>query len=194
MTPTFIALDMDGVVADFSMGVEQLVGIPGFARQLDAERSNPHAGENLLTDAHWAQIQAAGPNWWATLPSLSQRFPSCPTAKELYDWAVKRVGRGNVAFVTAIGGETAEAAAAGKLRWLRHQLVDPTFLDVVLTKAAFKHHLAHKKAFLIDDHPKNCERWRERGYAFQYDARVIQSFSFVRPWSDVLDMAIGDPS
>jgi hypothetical protein len=163
MTPTFIGIDMDGPVADFSWGVEQLAVEPGLAEILDVARTQtPPPRPHPLTNAHWDAIFNAGAAFWASLPPIEERFPNLLSARALFDEMASLVGRDNVAFVTAVSNKTAETSASGKIAWLRKYLGNG-FDNFVITRAEQKRFLAHPSAVLIDDHPRNCKEWRDAG-------------------------------
>lgn len=164
MTPTFIGIDMDGVVADFNKGVENLVLAPGLASTLDAARlMTPPPSPHPLTREHWNEILNTYESFWSALPPMTMRFEHLLTARELFDAMAGIVGKDNVAFVTAVGGPTARWAAQGKIAWLRAAMGDKGFENFVVTKAEHKRLLAHPSAVLIDDHPRNCQQWRDAG-------------------------------
>ncbi len=140
-----IFLDMDGVFADFSGGIEKIF-------------PEPHSEEKYETDPKykkemWKKIgeyQKEGGELWYGLDMMSD-------GQELWDYVKKH----NPTFLSATGRSRHKETADEKRRWL-----DDKFGNVpaIFVKAAAeKHKEADKHHILIDDKMKAIDPWVNAG-------------------------------
>jgi 5'(3')-deoxyribonucleotidase len=158
-----IAIDMDGVVADWvisaaAVGVSEEYRSEWISRH-DHRLDNMH---EVNDDDVKAAIVRAGVDFWVDMPTTSERFHGLPTPAQMYHNACKIVGEGNVYFLTAVGDDTAPDASKGKVLWLRKHLGND-FSEFFLCRARNKRRLAARGRMLIDDHPKNIDQWQTDG-------------------------------
>ena len=157
--PTQIAIDMDGVVADWNFSAS-LFGVDAayraeWLRCQDLRIAVPTEVDDQEVKR---RIIDAGVAFWSSLPMTCERFPHVPHPADLYHRACKIVGEGNVYFLTAVGDDTAPAAAMGKVMWLR-KILGNDFSEFFLCRARNKAKLSAPWRVLIDDHPRNIQQW-----------------------------------
>ena len=135
-----VFLDMDGVLADFELGLQEMLGhkidLKGVSDVYDNKKRE-------LTSKH-----------------LFRNLKPLPDAWKLVDWALNSGIHTEI--LTAAGTINRTIVIKDKIDWIKeyctdHWIIIPTFKGS--QKAAF----AHSKAVLIDDRPKNIECWVEAG-------------------------------
>jgi 5'-nucleotidase len=136
-TKPTIFLDLDGVMADFNRGFEELNGI------------NPHDLEHDRSQI-WVMI-GQWPTYWEDLPLM-------PGAHDL--WA--RVSQHDLVVLTGCPRDGYDVAAAGKRRWVaRHW---GPHIEVITCKSDDKQSFMRSpRDILIDDWSANIERWENAG-------------------------------
>ena len=143
-----IFLDLDGVCCQWWESALRL--FPDAAAPAEGPLSywvSDHIGvHKSVVDA---AVDAAGVEWWASLPEY-------PWFNTLYDSLCKLGPK--VVFLTASGHF--KHAPNGKLKWLQSRL-GSSFDDFVITR--HKHLLANPLAVLIDDSPDMIRRFSEAG-------------------------------
>jgi 5'(3')-deoxyribonucleotidase len=166
-----ILLDIDGVCNRFVYHAFQHVGITDFTESdypvqcgFDVvEAINTIAGEpRYFPSLFWDSLDR---QFWATIP-VSQEFT------DLLMWAVNRVGKRNVYFLSA----TARSAdsAAGKVEWIQKNA--PYWLQRQYLLGPSKAICANESTLLIDDREKNVEEFVQAGgYAWLMP----------RPWNNM---------
>lgn len=146
-----IYLDMDGVLADFDAGIIAGGGVP--VPHVKARSAMTPA--ELKADDKIISIMGA-PDFFARLPVLKG-------ADRLLE-AVALIPDADICILSAVPGEPLDSASCidGKYRWLRQHA--PLLANrAIFCRAREKQDYANSDAILIDDHPRNCSEWRERG-------------------------------
>lgn len=142
-----IFLDLDGVLTDFDAGVCALLG----CEEPDGPTRSGRKIEDVLELGHaglWQRIDAAGPRFWAELPST-------PWADELVRLARRA---GEVVIATAPSNDP--SASSGKVRWM-HRRFGARFRSFAITPR--KDLLAAPGRLLIDDTRKHVEGFAAQG-------------------------------
>ena len=130
-----IYCDMDGVLADFERGYEELTGI-----ELQGE-FNPEGTE------FWDPIQKAGVKFWAGLKWMSD-------GQRLWDYIKNK----DTKLLSAPSRD--QSSRIGKHVWVKHKIPGT---KLILRYASQKQELAEPNAILIDDRKKNIEQWEAAG-------------------------------
>jgi hypothetical protein len=129
-----IYCDMDGVLADFESGYEELTGI-------DLK------GEFKKGDDFWDPIKVAGIGFWAGLKWM-------PGGQELWDYLKPF----NPQLLSAPSRE--QSSRIGKHVWVKHKIPGT---KLILRYANQKQQLATPESILIDDRQINIDQWEAAG-------------------------------
>ena len=129
-----IYCDMDGVLADFESGYEELTGI-------DLK------GEFKKGDDFWDPIKVAGVGFWAGLKWM-------PGGQELWDYLKPF----NPQLLSAPSRE--QSSRIGKHVWVKHKIPGT---KLILRYAKQKQELATPESILIDDRQINIDQWEAAG-------------------------------
>ena len=129
-----IYCDMDGVLADFESGYEELTGI-------DLK------GEFKKGDDFWDPIKVAGVGFWAGLKWM-------PGGQELWDYLKPF----NPQLLSAPSRE--QSSRIGKHVWVKHKIPGT---KLILRYANQKQQLATPESILIDDRQINIDQWEAAG-------------------------------
>jgi len=140
-------LDVDGVLADFSLGVSKLFEMPGFV----PSRWNFFDEMNLSEDDFWAKVDAVGDDFWADL----EPTPEFPDIISLVEEAF---GVERVCLLTSPNANP--RCLAGKLKWIKQHL--PQYSRQYLMAPA-KPFVGDARSLLIDDSDANVEKFLARG-------------------------------
>lgn len=148
-----IYLDIDGVCTNF---IEACIIANGFnSKEVLELWKNEYRGEfrafkvlGISNKDFWKNIEKKGEEFW------SQMEPY-PWFLELYE-KLNTVGK--VHFLSS--PSMAPNSLSGKLKWLQ-KYFGRDFRDYIITPN--KELLAHKNAYLIDDYPKNVEKFKVHG-------------------------------
>lgn len=142
-------VDLDGVLCDFVSGVCDL-----------HDRENPYDDPGNLGVYEFSKLWGMTPEefygptrsreFWANLVPYGD---AGETMRLLSGW----LGPENVAILTSLANAE---AAAGKYDWVARHF--PDYLGRLMV-ARCKHFCAHPRAMLLDDDPRNCERFRAWG-------------------------------
>lgn len=127
-------IDLDGVLAAFSKGYQDLTGI-----NLE--------GKFLNTPEFWNHIDEAGIDFWANLEWM-------PDGKELW----KYVKKYNPKILSAPSRQ--ESSRIGKQLWVEKHLPGT---ELILCPAHLKRNYADSDSFLIDDRLETIEQWDQAG-------------------------------
>lgn len=131
-------VDMDGVLANFEQGYDDIVG--GRAQW-------PSKADD---DAFWNPIIDT-PNFWRNLKPM-------PDYRELWAYVSQH---DYVAVLSSPGTHDRSRAIVEKREWLHHHLGYST--NVVFKHSKDKQHFACPNSILIDDYGANVRRWIEAG-------------------------------
>ncbi len=129
-----IYCDMDGVLADFESGYEELTGID-------------LRGEFQKGDDFWDPISKAGVGFWAGLKWM-------PDGQELWDYLKPF----NPVLLSAPSRE--DSSRIGKHVWVKHKIPGT---KLILRYAKQKQELATPESILIDDRQVNIDQWEAAG-------------------------------
>ena len=129
-----IYCDMDGVLADFESGYEELTGID-------------LRGEFKKGDDFWDPIKAAGVGFWAGLKWM-------PDGQELWDYLKPY----KPDLLSAPSRE--QSSRIGKHVWVKHKIPGT---KLILRYAKQKQELATPESILIDDRQVNIDQWEAAG-------------------------------
>ena len=129
-----IYCDMDGVLADFESGYEELTGID-------------LRGEFQKGDDFWDPISKAGVGFWAGLKWM-------PDGQELWDYLKPF----NPVLLSAPSRE--QSSRIGKHVWVKHKIPGT---KLILRYASQKQELATPESILIDDRQVNIDQWEAAG-------------------------------
>lgn len=155
-----IYFDMDGVLADFSRGVQELCHME------PSNLNNPNeAHDNLM----WKKIQEIGDFYYQLKPM--------PGTVELFQ-KLNRLSPGSVQILTAVPKPKRGIITAGedKRRWVEKYLGKDIAVNIVL-KEEKKNFVKDKDCILIDDLEKNIREWEEcggTGILFQDAEQVVK--------------------
>lgn len=179
-----ICLDMDQPLCDWNFAVGSLLAARHgttavkIAESLDAGVRFAQSGYD--GDYLRKALEEAGAEWWATLPSISERFPNCPGFLELY--AACREYTPEVYILTAA---KTGAAADGKVQWLRKH-IDGFDDYIIVAHAGIKQHFAQPGRVLLDDFARSCREWEEQGGYAELFVPSLFSLDAFRDRLDVL--------
>ncbi len=147
---THLYVDLDGVLADFFGGVCDLIGVV----PRPPTSFNGIADSFGLTDENlWKQIDCAGSRFWSGLKP--------------YGWNEELLGICQQVAPDGVYIATSPSwhgsSASGKIEWMTRHFAAPGehFREFVI--GTHKHLLAHPRAMLIDDSPKQIEAWIAAG-------------------------------
>jgi len=154
-----VFLDMDGVIADFTRGALEYVGlsIPPF-KTLRWDFINQLG---LPVETFWRTLSHK--DFWANLPVLED-------GRELYNIIADVVGPGNI---VVLSSGIVEGSCDGKRLWLRRHF---PLLEKTAVFGSVKDQLAAPCKILVDDHQANIDAFRAAG------GRAI---IVPRPWNEL---------
>ena len=130
-----IYCDMDGVIADFERGYEELTGI-------DLQGEFKPEGKEF-----WGPISKAGVGFWAGLKWM-------PDGQQLWDY----IKPFNPQLLSAPSRE--QSSRIGKHVWVKHKIPGTR---LILRYANKKKELASPESILIDDRQANIDQWEAAG-------------------------------
>lgn len=141
-----IYFDMDGVLADFSRGVEELCGITALDQAHRKEADD---------DAMWGAIK--------NVEHFYNRLELMPGAKELFSFAYNNYP-GAVEILSGIPKPKRGilTSAEDKTEWIHRIFSDEVKVNIVFREEKKKYVLG-KESILIDDLEKNINEWEESG-------------------------------
>ncbi len=136
-----IFIDMDGVLTDFALGVENMIGMK--LTSDDAGHSEYDRRKEELTN--------------------KRLFRNLPPMKDMWELMgyLKHTGL-PLEILTAAGVINRELVVWDKHEWIK-QWVDPTIVVTCTMSGAQKAAFAQKGNVLIDDRGKNIDAWVEAG-------------------------------
>lgn len=145
-------LDLDGVLADFEGGAEQLLGMP--AEQYQAQRG---------PGAFWKKL-ATAPDFYGSLALL-------PDAQELFD------GVAHLDPIILTGLPIGKWAEPQKRAWVERHFPG---LQVITTLARNKYTYCTPGDVLVDDREKYADAWEKAGGIFILHTSAASSLAEVR--------------
>jgi 5'(3')-deoxyribonucleotidase len=135
-----VFLDMDGVLADFELGLQEMLGhkidLKGVSDVYDNKKRE-------LTSKH-----------------LFRNLKPLPDAWKLVDWALNSGIHTEI--LTAAGTVNRILVIKDKIEWIKEHCTD-SWVIIPTFKGSQKAAFAHKKAVLIDDREKNIDLWIKAG-------------------------------
>ena len=141
-----IYFDMDGVLADFDGGVEELCGLP-----------RPHQGHDSAeaNKKMWDAIRDAG--------HFYRRLKPMPGAVEMFE-AVYNAYGDRCEILTGVPKPKRNIPEAGqdKIEWAREFLNDKVVVNTVLREEKINYCFG-PEYLLIDDYTKNGLEWQKKG-------------------------------
>ena len=142
-----IYLDMDGVIADFFGGVEQMYGVKHW-KELTSVKTGGELKQEVID-------RITGSDFFSTLP----KFPSADGLIQL----IKSATDGHFSILTSplIGDH--ENSAAQKKVWISKNIERPDEVIVSGRKEKWAKQKDGTPNILIDDRPVNIERWESKG-------------------------------
>jgi len=150
-----IYLDMDGVIADFFGGVEQMYGVKHW-KELTSVKTGGDLKQEVID-------RITGSDFFSTLP----KFPSADALITL----IKSATGGHFSILTSplIGDH--ENSAEQKKVWIAKNIERPDEVIVSGRKEKWAKQKDGTPNILIDDRPVNIERWEAKGgYGILYQA------------------------
>jgi 5'(3')-deoxyribonucleotidase len=150
-----VYVDMDGVLADFFGGVEKLYGVDHW-KQLVSDKTKDLKQEVIT--------RITGTDFFKTLPKF-------PTADNLIA-TVKEFTGGTFSILSSPLRGDHENSANGKRFWLQQNIEAPNQIIITGRKESYaKDKRTGVSNILIDDRPKNLNRWKASGgYGILYQA------------------------
>lgn len=144
-----IALDMDGVIADFESYVRNDMGLelPPYEDKSKMAWKNRHKVFNA--------IRGMGTEFWENLPKMPD-----------FEHLMEEVHKHDFFILTAHLRDNANEAKIGKMKWVRKHIGDISEDRFICCwKKDKQEHINHlgEPALLIDDSFANIERWTEVG-------------------------------
>ena len=141
-----IYFDLDGVLADFDRGVDEIAGF---------NREGANANSNVNDDDMWIAI--------AKVPNFYDKLELMPGAKTLFDTLYKMYGK-RVEILTGIPKpkRNIPTAAQDKVNWV-HRMLSPDVKVNTVYREEKKNFCTGVDCILIDDLQKNIDEWEAIG-------------------------------
>jgi hypothetical protein len=150
-----IYLDMDGVIADFFGGVEQMYGVKHW-KELTSVKTGGDLKQEVID-------RITGSDFFSTLP----KFPSADGLIQL----IKSATGGHFSILTSPLVGDHENSAEQKKVWIAKNIERPDEVIVSGRKEKWAKQKDGTPNILIDDRPVNIERWEAKGgYGILYQA------------------------
>ena len=145
MTVKKIYFDLDGVLADFDRGVEELCGLPRLNQEI----------EDIRELQMWDAIRQ--------IPHFYDRLAPMPGAAEMFRQIYEAYGD-RCEILTGVPKPSRGILTAEKdtVNWVRRELSPEIKINLVL-KADKKDFCSGPDCILIDDFSRTIERWRTNG-------------------------------
>ena len=149
-----VYLDMDGVIADFFGGVEQMYGVKHW-KELTSVKTGGELKQEVID-------RITGSDFFSTLPKFT-------TTESLIDMIKKFTG-GKFSILTSPLRGDHDNSAKWKKVWINQHIEQPE--ETIVTGRKEKYAVINGvQNILIDDRPVNIERWQSRGgYGILYQA------------------------
>jgi hypothetical protein len=149
-----VYLDMDGVIADFFGGVEQMYGVKHW-KELTSVKTGGELKQEVID-------RITGSDFFSTLPKFT-------TTESLID-IIKKFTGGKFSILTSPLRGDHDNSAKWKKVWINQNIEQPQ--ETIVTGRKEKYAVMNGvQNILIDDRPVNIERWQSRGgYGILYQA------------------------
>ena len=149
-----VYLDMDGVIADFFGGVEQMYGVKHW-KELTSVKTGGELKQEVID-------RITGSDFFSTLPKFT-------TTESLID-IIKKFTGGKFSILTSPLRGDHDNSAKWKKVWINQNIEQPQ--ETIVTGRKEKYAVTDGvQNILIDDRPVNIERWQGRGgYGILYQA------------------------
>lgn len=153
MKPSAIFIDVDEVLADWLTPTLRLLGFDPADVAATWSEINPRPWDvfevlRVSPDRAWRAIDEAGSQHWADLALHPWSMPLYRACKDIAPTFL------------LTSPSLASTCASGKVEWMQRHF-GRSFRDFLIGPA--KHACARPGALLIDDSPRNCERFVEHG-------------------------------
>lgn len=139
-----IYLDMDEVICDFDGRYEHFTGKSPM--EMDKELTQKY-GKKKSQEIFWTKVDPVGPKFWSEMDKTSD-------ADKLIDF-LKPFG-----FKLLSSPSRSTTSREGKKEWVDKNL---SGVELILRIASEKQEFANPNSILIDDMPKNIDRWKAKG-------------------------------
>lgn len=156
-----IALDLDGVLVDFTKGCCKLFNFP-YPDPWPPGHYQIEKVMDLTPEEFWGKINGAGPDFWAELEWM-------PDGLEILRMCEKAVGAQNVVISTS--PSMSPASAMGKMQWIFREMTSYSRRFMI---GAPKYFLAQQGTILVDDFETNLGNFM---------AHSGQTILVPRPWN-----------
>ncbi|MCQ2505573.1 MAG: hypothetical protein MJ113_00135 [Lachnospiraceae bacterium] len=141
-----IYLDMDGVLADFDKGVQDLLGLPRVDQGKRTEEENRKLHQSMREYDHFYD-----------------HLELLPHAKEMFNYIYGRFGkRCEVLSGIPVPKKGIATAKDDKIAWMRRNLSEDIKMNIVL-RSEKVNYCEGRDCILIDDFSKNIEEWEAAG-------------------------------
>jgi|SRR5579862_7629560 len=138
-----VYVDMDGVLADFAAGFQEISGM----------------SEDAVTNEElWAAIEAYGKaKFFAHLPWMAG-------GKEMWNFITQNFLKVKILSALGKSDATNKLTTQGKTSWLRHHLPNLHSDDIILVENKHKkRHYSRPGDIIIDDTPVVIQEWVKKG-------------------------------
>lgn len=169
-----IFVDMDGVIANWTDAAISTLGVKEddpFVHNLLC--TNDRALEVFLTDKHiWDTINARGPEWWEQLELFPWSKSLCHQLSEIGD-------------VCLLSKPYNDISAHGKINWIKKN-----FGKIEHLIGPSKHFCATPTSILVDDYPKNINKFIDAGGKGVLFPNAYQLLHSTEMWDEEIQKVI----
>ena len=142
-----IYFDMDGVLADFDLGIKELCGMGPRPKGWDQRKE--------YDDEMWDRVRSVG--------HFYDKLSLLPGAKEMFDTVFSEYGdRCEILSAVPRPERGIDSAGGDKIRWVRRLLSEDVKINIVLRKEK-QNYCTGPGCILIDDLYSNIRSWEKSG-------------------------------